>query len=132
MKIVFLVLQKSHLLLRREAQGVKGNISELQLLGVVDGIHLYLSLQIKSKNMCDVRRPMCPDLGEEEVVIGIGGHEDKFLKTVNDARLDELEEDVVAALVGLLVGHTGLLEEVDVDETTGKFAHVVEIDPAAG
>ena len=54
------------------------------------------------------------------------------MKTVNDAWLDELEEDVVATLVGLLVGHTGLLEEVDVDETTGKFAHVVEIDPAAG
>ena len=53
------------------------------------------------------------------------------MKTVNDARLDELEKDVVAALVGLLVGHTGLLEEVDVDETTGKFAHVVEIDTAA-
>ena len=82
--------------------------------------------------MCDMKRSMCPDLGEEEVVIGIGRHEDKFLKTVNDARLDELEEDVVAALVGLLVGHTGLLEEVDVDETTGKFAHVVEIDPSAG
>ena len=54
------------------------------------------------------------------------------MKTVNDARLDELEKDVVAALVGLLVGHTGLLKEVDVDETTGKFAHVVEIDPAPG
>ena len=54
------------------------------------------------------------------------------MQTIDHPRLDKLEEDVVAALVGLLVGHTGLLEEVDVDETTGKFAHVVEIDPAAG
>ena len=60
--------------------------------------------------MCDIKIPMCPDLGEKEVVIGIGRHEDKFLKTVNDARLDELEEDVVAALVRLLVSHSGFLE----------------------
>ena len=78
--------------------------------------------------MFDVRRPMCRDLGEEEVVIGIGGHEDKFLKTVNDAGLDELEEDVVATLVRLLVGHTGLLEKVDINEATGKLSHVVEVD----
>ena len=35
---------------------------------------------------------------------------------------------MVAALVGLLVGHTGLLEQVDVNEATSKFAHVVEIN----
>ena len=68
----------------------------------------------------------------QEIVVWIRWHEDQILKTVDNPRLDKLEEDVVAALVGLLVGHAGLLEEVDIDETTGKFAHVVEIDPAPG
>ena len=48
---IFRVLLKSHLLFRREAQGVESNISELQLLGIVDGIHLYLSLQ-KNVRVC--------------------------------------------------------------------------------
>ena len=41
----------------------------------------------------------------QEVVVGVGGHEDELLQVVDDTRLDQLEEDVVAALVGLLVGH---------------------------
>ena len=41
----------------------------------------------------------------QEVVVGVGGHEDELLQAVDDARLDQLEEDVVAPLVGLLVGH---------------------------
>ena len=63
----------------------------------------------------------------QEVVIGVGAHEHKVLQTVDDAFLDELEEDVVAALVWLLVGHTGLLEEVDVNVATSQLSHMVEV-----
>ena len=38
------------LFLCAEAQGVESNISELQLLGIVDGIHLDLSLREAAKN----------------------------------------------------------------------------------
>ena len=51
------------------------------------------------------------------------------MKTVHNARLDKLEEDVIAALVGLLVSHTRLLKQIDVNEATSQFAHVVEVDP---
>ena len=47
----------------------------------------------------------------QEVVVGVGGHEDELLQAVDDARLDQLEEDVVAALVGLLVGHPESIHE---------------------
>ena len=36
---------------------------------------------------------------------------------------------MVAALVGLLVSHTRLLQKVDVDEPPGQLSHVVEVDP---
>ena len=36
---------------------------------------------------------------------------------------------MVATLVGLLVSHTGLLEQIDVNEATSQFSHVVEVDP---
>ena len=36
---------------------------------------------------------------------------------------------MVAALVGLLVGHPRLLQEVDVNEATSQFSQVVEVDP---
>ena len=36
---------------------------------------------------------------------------------------------MVAALVGLLVGHPRLLKQIDVNEATSQFAHVVEVDP---
>ena len=51
------------------------------------------------------------------------------MKTVNDPGLDQLEEDVIAALVRLLVGHPGFLQEIDVNEAASEFAHVVEVDP---
>ena len=51
------------------------------------------------------------------------------MKTINDPGLDQLEEDVIAALVRLLVGHPGFLQEIDVNEAAGEFAHVVEVDP---
>merc|ERR1719391_548231 len=97
--------------LSAEAEGVKSNIRELQFLGIVDGVYLDLSLR------------------EEEVVIGVRCHEDQILQTIHDSRLDKLEEDVVAALVGLLVSHTGLLKQIDVNEATGQLSHVVEVDP---
>ena len=36
---------------------------------------------------------------------------------------------MVAALVGLLVSHTGLLKQIDVNETTSQLSHVVKVDP---
>ena len=51
------------------------------------------------------------------------------MKTVHNARLDKLEEDVITSLVGLLVSHTGLLKQVDVNEATSQLSHVVEVDP---
>ena len=65
----------------------------------------------------------------QEVVIGVRCHEDEILQAINDSRFNKLEEDVVAALVGLLVSHTGLLKQIDVNEATSQFAHVVEVDP---
>ena len=51
------------------------------------------------------------------------------MQTVDHPRLNKLEEDVVAALVGLLVSHTGFLEQIDVNEATSQLSHVVEVDP---
>ena len=103
-------LEGIRLFLGAEAEGVEGNVGELYLLGVVDRVDLDLALR------------------EEEVVVRVRAHQDKLLEAINDARLDKLEEDVVAPLVGLLVGHTGLLEKVDINEATGKLSHVVEVD----
>ena len=47
----------------------------------------------------------------QEVVIGVSAHKHKVLQTLHNAFLDELEEDVVAALVGLLVGHPESIHE---------------------
>ena len=98
------------LLSQGEAQGVEGLVSELQLLSVVNGVHLDFPL------------------GAEEVVVGVGAHLDELLQPGHGPLLHQLEEDVVAPLVGLLVGHTGLLQQVDVNEATSKLAHVVEVD----
>ena len=51
------------------------------------------------------------------------------MKTVNNPRLDKLEEDVVATLVRLLVSHPRFLKQVDVNEASGQLSHVVEVDP---
>ena len=50
------------------------------------------------------------------------------MQTVDHPRLDKLEEDVVAALVGLLVGHPRLLKQIHVNEATSQLTHVVEVD----
>ena len=68
-------------------------------------------------------------LGGEEVVVDVVGEVAHLLEARDGAVLEHLVEDVVAALVGLLVGHAGLLEQVEIDEAAGKLAHLVEVDP---
>ena len=65
----------------------------------------------------------------QKVVIGVSAHKHKVLQTLHNAFLDKLEEDVVAALVWLLVSHPRFLEKVDVNITTGELSHMVEVDP---
>ena len=112
--------------LEAEAERVKGHISELQLLCIVDGIDLDFALREAAKN-CFSTLWKANVRSLQEVVIGVSAHEHKVLQTVDDTFLDELEEDVVAALVWLLVGHPGLLEEVDVNVATSQLSHMVEV-----
>ena len=51
------------------------------------------------------------------------------MKTIHNARLDKLEKDVIAALVRLLISHAGFLKQIDVNEATGQFSHVIEVNP---
>ena len=51
-------------------------------------------------------------LGAEEVIVHVVGETTFLLEPGNRSLLHQLEEDVVAPLVGLLVGHAGLLQEV--------------------
>ena len=44
-------LESVCLLFRRKAQGVKGDIGELQFLGVVDGIYLDLPLSTRMRKI---------------------------------------------------------------------------------
>ena len=109
-------LERVCLLLGAEPESVESNVSELQLLGVVDGIYLHLALAEEKKS---VRFQIwIANKPEEEVIVGVGWHEDQFLQIVNNSRLDKLKEDVVASLVGLLVSNPRFLEQIDVDETS--------------
>ena len=36
---------------------------------------------------------------------------------------------MVAALVGMLIGHAKFLQKVDINEATSQLSHVVEVDP---
>ena len=63
----------------------------------------------------------------QEVVVWVSAHEHKVLQALHNPFLDELEEDVVAALVWLLVSHPRLLEKVDVNVATSQFSHMVEV-----
>ena len=112
--------------LEAEAKRVKGHISELQLLCIVDGIDFDFALR-EAAISCFSTLWKANVRSLQEVVIGVSAHEHKVLQTVDDTFLDELEEDVVAALVWLLVGHTGLLEEVDVNVATSQLSHMVEV-----
>ena len=49
--------------------------------------------------------------------------------TFHNSLFNQLKEDVVASLVGLLVSHPRFLEQVDVDVAASQLAHVVEVDP---
>ena len=51
------------------------------------------------------------------------------MKTIHNPRLDKLEKDVIAALVRLLISHAGFLKQIDVNEATGQFSHVIEVNP---
>ena len=115
-------------LLKAEAERVKGHISELQLLCIVDGINLYFPLR-ETATSCFSTLQKANVRSLQEVVVGVSAHEHKVLETLDDAFLDELEEDVVAALVWLLVSHPRFLEKVDVNVATGKLSHMVEVDP---
>ena len=77
---------------------------------VINGVHLDFPLRA------------------EEVVVRIGGHLADLLQPGDRSLLHQLEEDVVASLVGLLVGHAGLLQQVDVNETSGQLSHMIEVD----
>merc|ERR1719225_574125 len=103
-------LESIMLLSLREAESVKGLVSKLQLLLVVNGVDLDLAL------------------GHEEVVIGVSGHPDHLLEPGDRALLNKLEEDVVSSLIGLLVSHTGLLKKIDINEASGQFSHLIEVD----
>ena len=114
--------------LKAESKRVKGHISELQLFCIIDGINFDFALREAEKvTSVFYRRHIIKSL--QEVVVGVSAHEHKVLQTLHNAFLNKLEEDVVAALVGLLVSHAGLLKQVDVNEATGQLSHVVEVDP---
>ena len=48
----------NHLLFGAEAKGVEGDIGELQLLSVVDGVDLHFSLREAAIKCYGIRRPM--------------------------------------------------------------------------
>merc|ERR1719500_1334078 len=93
-----------------EAKNVKGLISELHVLLVVDGGHGELSL------------------GHVPVVLDVVGQEALLLE-VGDLVGHEVVESVVATLERLLVGETRLLEQVNHHVGSGKLSGGVEVDP---
>ena len=77
------------LFLGAEAESVESNVSELQLLGIVDRIYFDLSLA-KEKIFSNISdRPKKKP--EEKVIVGVCGHEDQLLQNINDSRLDQLK-----------------------------------------
>ena len=77
---------------------------------VINGVHLDFPLRA------------------EEVVVGVGRHAADLLEPGDRPLLHQLEEDVVTSLIGLLVSHAGLLQQVDVNETSSQLSHVIEVD----
>ena len=112
--------------LKAEAKRVKGHISELQLLCIVDGINFDFALREAAKSCFSTLWKANMRI-LQEVVVWVSAHEHKVLQALHNAFLDELEEDVVAALVGLLISHPRLLEKVDVNVATSQFSHMVEV-----
>merc|ERR1719486_1636542 len=102
------------LLLRVKAQDVEGVLGVEKLLIVIDGVDLGLTL------------------GDIDVVVDVGRHEtlgtETSLADAVSVRLEQLVEDVVGPLDLLLLGDTGLLEQVGHDVTTAELAAGGEVD----
>merc|ERR1712213_12124 len=102
------------LLLRVKAQDVEGVLGVEQLLIVIDGVDLGLTL------------------GDIDVVVDVGRHKalgtETSLADAVSVRLEQLVEDVVRPLDLLLLGDTGLLEQVGHDVTTAELAAGGEVD----
>merc|ERR1711963_780420 len=102
------------LLLDGEAQDVEGVFGVEQLLIVINGVDLGLTL------------------GDIDVVVDVGRHEalgtETSLADAVSVRLEQLVEDVVGPLDLLLLSDTGLLEQVGHDVTTAELAAGGEVD----
>merc|ERR1719397_1159834 len=105
----------AELLLSSEAQDIEGILSVEELLIVIDGVDLGLSL------------------GDIDVVVDVIGNEalgtEASLADVVSIGLEQLVEDVVGPLHLLLLSDTGLLEQIRHDVTTAKLARCGEVDP---
>merc|ERR1719398_259169 len=102
------------LLCRSKAQDVEGILSVEELLIVINGVDLGLSL------------------GDIDVVIDVTGNEafgtEAPLANPISIRLEQLVEDVVGPLHLLLLSDTGLLQQIRHDITTAKLARGGEVD----
>merc|ERR1719210_1029337 len=102
------------LLLRVKAQDVEGVFGVEKLLIVINGVDLGLTL------------------GDIDVVVDVGRHEalgtETSLADAVSVRLEQLVEDMVGPLDLLLLGDTGLLEQVGHDVTTAELAAGGEVD----
>merc|ERR1719211_628138 len=102
------------LLLLCEAKDVEGVLGVEKFLVIVDGVDLGLSL------------------GHVDVVVDVSGDEALGAETaradVVTIGLEQLVEDVVGPLDLLLLGDTGLLEQVGHDVTTAELAAGGEVD----
>merc|ERR1719220_881878 len=103
------VLEHIVLHLCGEAKDVKGLISELHVLLVVNGGHGQLAL------------------GHIPVVLDVVGQQALLLQVGNLVG-HQVVEGVVATLQRLLVGETGLLEQVDNHVSSGQLSRGVEVD----
>merc|ERR1719189_2917254 len=104
------VLEHIVLHLCGEAKNVKGLISKLHVLLVVNGGHGQLAL------------------GHIPVVLDVIGQQALLLQVRNLVR-HEVVEGVVATLQRLLVGETGLLEQVNDHVGSRQLSRGVEVDP---
>merc|ERR1719400_2346188 len=103
------VLEHIVLHLFAEAKDVKGLVGKLHVLPVIDGGNGQLAL------------------GHVPVVLNVVGQEALLLEIL-DLVGHEVVESVVATLQWLLVGETGLLEQVDNHVGSGELASGVEVD----
>merc|ERR1712037_460191 len=102
------------LLLWVKAQDVEGILSVEELLIVIDGVNLGLSL------------------GDIDIVVDVTGNEafgaETTLADAVSVWLEQLVEDVVGPLHLLLLSDTGLLEQVGHDVATAKLSASGEVD----